>query len=87
MSALYLENFRHEYFVLFPHGWYLKHSRAVTTDLNNLREKADSIEIKTLLNLVRLKKTTWRNTVSFKRKITGLRCLEVPLTLFSQNFF
>ena len=60
---------------------------AVPTELNNLREKADSIVIKSLLNLVRLKKTTGMGKVSFKRKITGLRCLEIPLTFFSQIYF
>ena len=55
VSALFLESFRYEFFVYRASqvssltDWYSKHSRAVTTELNNFLEKADDIEIKILI--------------------------------------
>ena len=45
--------------------------------VNNLREKVDYKEIKSLVNKVRCKKTTGMDTVIFEKKITGVRRLEV----------
>ena len=72
--ALYWESFRPEVLlssipsVLFP-GLVLKYSTAVTTELNKLREKADNIEIKSLMNKVRGEKTTRMNTINFEKKL------------------
>ena len=55
------------YLILFS-GLVLKSSCAVTTDLNNLRENDNYIEIKSLMNKVRWEKTIGMNTVSFKEK-------------------
>ena len=46
----------------------------MAAELNNLREKADYIEKKSLMNKVRYEKTT-----RMENKITGLRRLEKPL--------
>ena len=47
--------------------YFWKVSRAVTTELNNLQEKVENIEIKSLMNKVRWKKTTGMITVSFEK--------------------
>ena len=65
------------YLILFS-GLVLKSSCAVTTDLNNLRENDNYIEIKSLMNKVRWEKTIGMNTVSFKEKIIRLSRLNVP---------
>ena len=39
----------------------------MTTELNNLQEKVENIEIKSLMNKVRWKKTTGMITVSFEK--------------------
>ena len=61
-------------------------ARAVPTELNNLQEKADYIEIKSFMNKVLKRKTTGMNTVSFEKKITGLRRLAVPLKMFRTTY-
>ena len=55
------------YLILFS-GLVLQSSCAVTTDLNNLRENDNYIEIKSLMNKVRWEKTIGMNTVSFGEK-------------------
>jgi len=72
VSVLCWESFRPEYLhpkcPLFP-GWYNKHSCAGTTELNNLRENANYIEIISLMKKVRFEKKTGMDTVSFEKKI------------------
>ena len=74
VSALFLESFRPEVLCIqhpkcpLP-GLVLKYSTAVTTELNKLREKADNIEIKSLMNKVRGEKTTRMDTINFEKKL------------------
>ena len=51
----------------------------MAAELNNLREKADYIGKKSLMNKVRYEKTT-----RMENKITGLRRLEKPLKKFAK---
>ena len=60
--------------------YFWKVSRAVTTELNNLQEK---VEIKSLMNNVRRKKTTGMITVSFEKNSNRT---ETSRSTFKQNF-
>ena len=55
------------YLVLFP-GLVLKSSCAMTTDLNDLRENDNYVEIKSLINKVRCEKKIGMDTMSFGEK-------------------
>ena len=59
--------------------YFWKVSRAVTTELNNLQEK---VEIKSLMNNVRRKKTTGMITVSFEKNSNRT---ETSRSTFKQN--
>ena len=66
----------------FP-GWYLKHSRAVTTELNKLWERADNIKTKVLTNRVHWKKTIGMDT---ELKLIGRTLLIILAACHGSDF-